>query len=260
MTEPLSEVEAKLVIQSDSPHEIADEIASIGSLGGIALRTVEPVTVRDVYFDTPDRQLESRGLALRVRTIETGRLLTLKGREVKLGSLVQREELELDWSVDALARIHQRLAAQGIDLAAPNPQGSETDANGVMATMGLVQSQDRSTSRRRRHVVGGAGGDASVAELAIDQVTFSIGGRQVFHYEVEVELEASNDVKRVEDLIVSLRERWPTLKVWHYSKYATGEAIRVLLEQESFPHEVGPGGKLSTEFYERVESWLRQRA
>ena len=99
-----------------------------------------------------------------------------------------------------------------------------------------------------------------MAELAIDQVAFSIGGRQVFHYEVEVELEAANDVTRVEDLIVGLRERWPALKVWHYSKYATGEAIRLLLEQKGFPHDVGPGGQLSAQFYEQLESWLRQRA
>jgi len=260
MTTPHLEVETKLVILSDAPQAIADEIARFESLGGLLLRRIESVTVNDLYFDTPDLQLERRGIALRVRSIQARQLLTLKGPEVNIGSTMQREELEQDWSREALRRIQAELNKKGVDLPAPDPLLAESKSIDVLAGMGLVQMQDRQTHRRRRQVVGGMPGEVSQAELAIDHVMFRFGDRRVCHYEVEIELEASNDVTMVENLTRSLLAHWPVLTVWHHSKYATGKALEALLEHHDIAQEAGDGGDLSPTVYEQVELWLQQRS
>ena len=260
MTTSHLEVEAKLVILSDAPETVADEIARLESLGGYQLRRAESVTAHDLYFDTPDLQLESRGLALRMRSIQSRRLLTLKGPEVTIGSTVQREELEQDWSREALATIQAELSAWGVGLVVPDPLLAESNPVGVLKGMGLAQMQDRQTTRRRRQIVRGMPGDESEAELAIDRVMFRFGDRRVCHHEVEIEHEASNDVTMVESLIRSLRAQWPALTVWHHSKYATGKALEVLLEHHDIAQDAGDGGDLSPTVYEKVELWLQQRS
>jgi inorganic triphosphatase YgiF len=254
------EIETKLVILSDAPEAIANDIARLESLGGHQLRRAESVTVRDLYFDTPDLQLESRGLALRMRSIGSRLLLALKGPEVSIGSTMQREELEQDWSREALASIQAELSARGVGLVSSDTQLAGSDPVSVLKGMGLIQMQDRQTTRRRRQIVRGIVDDESEAELAIDRVMFRFGDRRVCHYEVEIELEASNDVTMIESLIRSLRARWPVLTVWHHSKYAMGRALEVLLEHPDTAQEVGDGGDLSPTVYEQVQLWLQQRS
>ena len=260
MTTSHLEVEAKLVILSDAPETVADEIARLESLGGYQLRRAGSVTAHDLYFDTPDLQLESRGLALRMRSIQSRQLLTLKGPEVTVGSTVQREELEQDWSREALATIQAELSAWGVGLVVPDPLLAESNPVGVLKGMGLAQMQDRQTTRRRRQIVRGMPGDESEAELAIDRVMFRFGDRRVRHYEVEIELEASGEVAMIENLILSLRAHWPVLTVWQHSKYATGKALEALLYHPDTAKEVGDGGDLPPTVYEKVELWLQQRS
>jgi len=262
MTTAHLEIETKLVILSDAPEAIADEIARLESLGGHQLRRAESVTVHDLYFDTTDLQLERHGLALRMRSTQSRQLLTLKGPEVTIGSTMQREELEQDWSREALATIQAELSARGVGLVVPDPLLAESNPVTVLQGMGLAQMQDRQTTRRRRQIVRGMTGDESEdeseAELAIDRVMFRFGDRRVCHYEVEIELEASNDVTLIENLIRSLRSHWPVLTVWHHSKYATGKALEALLDTDA-AQEVGDRGELALAVYEKVEAWLQQR-
>jgi len=260
MTTSHLEIETKLVILSDAPEAIAEEIARLESLGGHQLRRAESVTVHDLYFDTPDLQLESRGLALRMRSIQSRQLLALKGPEVTIGSTMRREELEQDWSREILVAIQAELNARGVELVVPDPVLTESDPVSVLKGMGLAQMQDRQTNRRRRQIARSAPGGESEAELAIDRVTFRFGDRQVCHYEVEIELEASNDVAMIENLIRNLRDRWPVLTVWHHSKYATGKALEVLLDQPDTAQEIGDGGYLSPAVYKKVKLWLQQRS
>ena len=57
------EVEATLVICSETPEEIAGQIAAVTSLGGYSLLPALEEEIRDVSFDTPSRELRARGLA-----------------------------------------------------------------------------------------------------------------------------------------------------------------------------------------------------
>jgi len=73
------EIEATLIICSAEPEVIAREIAGLSSIENYRLLPQDSKEIHDRYFDTVDRTLESRKLALRVRQIGGRSWITLKG-------------------------------------------------------------------------------------------------------------------------------------------------------------------------------------
>ena len=85
MVEPQLEVEAKLVIMSEGPQVVTDEIALLTSISGWTLTDRRSVATRDIYFDLPTRSLEEQGIALRLRSMADVMLIAVKGPEIGVG-------------------------------------------------------------------------------------------------------------------------------------------------------------------------------
>lgn len=222
------EVEATLVVASRAPDRVLGQLAALQSLGGHPLCWSDERELRDVYFDTPDRSLRGRRLALRLRGGANGWRITLKaeGRPTGNGS-VERLEIERDWSEKGLERVLGELEARGVRPArAPRP-GSGLDPVGVLRSAGLEVIQDRRSRRRRARVLEADGGEETVARLVLDTVIFRTGsGRRVRHREVEVEAAPGAPRSLPGRLARELRSRFPDqLRAWPHPKLATGLAI-----------------------------------
>lgn len=246
---PGSELEYTLRIDADDAERVADEIADLERLGPYPLIPSGARRIRDVYVDTEDRRLRGRRASLRVRHVGDDAWLTLKGAGKRLpAGGVDRPELELPWSPDALERVVARLEGYGVEL----PDATVGEPSGPLDALGRLSLrvvQDRSTLRRRSAVRrprssgggdpsagrdapaadgsrrpnasadGGAPGDSPLAVLAVDRVEFRPGEtgagtpardavRTVVHHEVEIEARAPDGREHVGEVARLLRDRY----------------------------------------------------
>ncbi|MEJ2238089.1 MAG: CYTH domain-containing protein [Gemmatimonadales bacterium] len=253
------EIEAKLVILSESPREIALAIGQLDALGEWLLRKRRPVAVRDTYFDVADDALGKLGIALRLRRSADECLITVKGPEREADGVLERRELEDSWTEVALDSVLAYLTSFGLELTVPDGVSSDDDPERVLGAIGLVPTQDRGTTRVRGEVIARAEDTGSLAELSVDEVTYLIGSRNVRHYEVEIELEHAGDVATLGAVRAELQRRWNDLRSWSYSKYATGRALAKLLTHLDSEGLIGPGGVLKPAAYSAVEELLQQQ-
>jgi len=253
------EIEAKLVIRSESPREIALSIGRLDALGEWFLRRRQPVTVRDTYFDVGDDALGELGIALRLRRSADVCLITAKGPEREVDGVLERRELEDPWTEVALKSVLAYLASCGLQLTVPDGVSFDDDPERVLDALGLVPTHDRTTTRVRREVVARSEDTGSLAELAVDEVTYRVGSRNLKHYEVEIELEQSGDVRTLGAVRAELQRQWNGLHPWHYSKYATGRALAELVIHLDSEGLIGPGGVLKPGAYSAVEELLQQQ-
>ena len=63
----VNEVESTLIIVSDDPQKVTQNLSRLTELVGLNLVPEAPKDIRDLYFDTPDHQLENELLSLRLR-------------------------------------------------------------------------------------------------------------------------------------------------------------------------------------------------
>ena len=244
----MAEREAKLVIRDARPETIADAIAALDHLAGCRLVPAGEVALRDVYLDTPARALSEWGDALRVRVAGGETLLALKGsgREVDPGVL-EREEIEAPWSAAALDRLRPLLAARGIALREAPAAGEPVAA---LRAMGLEALQERATHRRLRNALGE--GDAVLAELAIDAVTYHLPAGEVRHHEVEIEAKSPDGAAYLPRAGDALRARFgDSLLPWRHGKLEIGLAITRLLAAGD-ARAVVADGHLTPDAYPRL--------
>lgn len=249
---PPEEVEATLLIQSEEPEKLAGEIARFANIGSFRVQEQPSLRIHDRYFDTTDSHLQRQRLSLRFRRIDGESKLTLKGEgeETEWGAL-RRTEIELPWSLAALAEVLAQV--KGFE-AADTASLSELQPVAALQKAGLTLIQDRETHRTVRNVVDSQ--DNVLAELAIDRVFYTFEGKQILHYEIEVEAKGGH-VEAVREMVASLKAfDAAKLRPWAYSKLATGKAIEALLTSERFDLR---GRTLSSQLYEKVEYYLRRR-
>jgi len=101
----------------------------------------------------------------------------------------------------------------------------------VLASMGLTVIQERRTARVTRDVVERAKSPTStLAELAIDMVTYSFHHIKVGLSEVEVEAKSPGSLLNVHEIASTLVSKYhPILQQWFHGKFVTGLAIGKLL-------------------------------
>jgi inorganic triphosphatase YgiF len=256
MSESSLEIETKLVIRSPTARVVADEITQLESLGPWVFSAYEEISVRDIYVDLPELNLEAREIALRLRRAGTRHLMTLKGPETRVADVLEREELEAVWSRDILVNIRRRLDDWGIPLPPPPWSDGALPAD-VLDAWGLRVVQDRATSRRSMDVGPSGADEPAVAELAVDHVVFSFDRGSVGHHEVEIELYPRGTPASAADIVAHLCRRWPSLTVWPYSKYATGKVLAALLETSGPVPETDQVGDLLPAGYAALEHQLR---
>jgi hypothetical protein len=234
-----NELETAIVVASDDPEAIADEIKQLTSIGGYLLLRGSPKNIRDRYFDTSDKDLDSKKFALRIREINDDTLLTLKGPSIPSGTAMQRMEIEEKWSLQAFKHMLEELSSRDIDVSLledpsrndiiePNASQDLTSSEiiCIMSRYGLNVIQDRETSRTIRNVVSERYGPI-LAELAIDRVCYHFNDESFVFYEVEIESKFQDDGFDVIRAVgIMLLMRYPeAMHRWTHSKLEIGKAI-----------------------------------
>jgi len=263
--EPI-EVESVLIICSDNPRKIVDQIANISSIGNFWLSPNAKQKIHDLYFDTSDRALRAKRMALRLREIEVdGKnikcLLTFKGPSISISgrSGVERIEIEHEWSKDTFDYVWCKLQDQGIE-----PLGHHQLANYhttpviTLEKNGLKIIQDRRTARTVKNVIHREDDTLSViAELAIDEGEYLIGGQKIRYNEIEIEAKKTDCTAILDELVDKLVDKFAKqVHRWKYSKLAMGLAIEKIVNEKGFGNLIESNGNLIPEAFETIKEYL----
>jgi inorganic triphosphatase YgiF len=221
MSDGGQEVEAKLAVPSPHARGVIDDLRSRDSLDGLALGPAAEVHIEDVYLDTKRGAIGRWGGALRIRTQDGEKLITVKGPRVGADeSTVTRSEIELAFTPDnvhsAMDWLRARLG-EGSDLPT-SAHVSEEPAS----IEGLSPIHERRTLRVTRAMPA----QEPCAELAIDRAMYAIGGREVTLVEIEIEAKGAGGRGVVRRGASALLELYPkAIRAWRHSKLAVGLAL-----------------------------------
>jgi hypothetical protein len=255
------EIEAALMVYADAPQAIGHRLADLQTLAEFSLLPRATQTIEDIYFDTTDRSLQARLIALRVRRLDGTTLVTMKADSHRTGAGEDRLEIESPWSSSALHHVVSELRSRGVGVPASPGELGSADPTAVMASLGLEQVQTRVTTRTPRDLVARGAEAEPVAELAIDAVTYRFREGRVRLLEVEVEAKGGGDASTVERITASLRDEFPSqLRPWPYGKLPTGQAIQELLADGQLDGLTGPDGMLRPAACERIAGLLNSAA
>ncbi|WP_419191908.1 CYTH domain-containing protein [Engelhardtia mirabilis] len=258
MNPPPIETEYCWVVLPPDTRSTLDAVASATRLGALHLEPLPPVDIDDTILDRPDGALGALGLTLRLR-IEGGApaLLTIKGpTRLTADGATTRAELERPFSKPALIAALAFLEGLG---GPPTPAldaigelGSEPRA--ALAQLGFIEVQRRRNLRRRSMLLGPDG--SRLAELAIDEVRFRAGEREVGHAELELEL-VGGTPDQAAPAIAALEElARPHLRAWPHSKTALARLLADAARDGRLAGWLDPGGHLTASAYPELSALL----
>jgi hypothetical protein len=255
------EIEAALIVYADAPQAIGQRLAGLQTLAEFRLLPRATETIEDIYFDTADRSLQARLIAVRVRRLDGTTLVTVKADPHRTAAGEDRVEIESPWSCGALHHVVSELRSRGVGVPGSPGELGSADPAAVMASLGLEQVQTRVTTRTPRDVVARGAESEPLAELAIDAVTYRFREGQVRLLEVEVEAKGEGDTSTVERITARLRDEFPSqLRPWPYGKLPTGKAIQELLADGQLDGLTGQDGMLRPVAYEQIAEVLNRGA
>ena len=193
------EEEQAMIIRADDPQAVIDKIADLTELSWLKLKKAPNQFITDTYLNTKDRSIKQ---SMRIRNLNGEDFITIKGKNLSLNGASQRQEFEVKW---------------------PWEDPSVWD---VAELFDLRVTQQRSTDRVVRDIYVGKD---HVAELALDKVTYYLDDdNTATFFEAEVELKGKKKVK-LDDIVKIFTKKFPELKKWKSSKFATGTALDVAL-------------------------------
>jgi inorganic triphosphatase YgiF len=251
------EREATLLICSDRPETVYQEIAGLTAVGAYKLVPGKPQLLEDHYFDTSDAKLTAKKWGLRLRRTGNDVWITLKGpsKQTQWGGR-ERVEVEALWSKTSLALVEVELSRQGIELNLHGEDLKRSDPMEVMTSAGLVIIQRRDTRRHASAVISGTDGVVQ-AELAADSVAYFFPETEILHYEVEIESKGPNGTTAAEAIAEYLLAEYSReLKRWRHDKLATGWAIKELLTAGSLDGLLDLNNRLKPTAYDRIDEYL----
>jgi hypothetical protein len=249
------EHELTLVICSEAPEVIADRIGQLSEIPGYKLCCARDRSIRDSYFDTPERELKSREWALRIREIDGSLFIALKGpQEADDSGIVERLEIEDAWSLEAFDEILRELSRHGFSTSvARKPAASPSPLQEIEAA-GFQRIQIRETTRRSIDIVK-LPQNLRAVEMAVDAVTYRFDAGRIRHYEVELESKSEVGPGAIRGVMRHLQSAFgDELKIWPYSKLATGAALERLLQDRSIV--VNENASLHPSDYVKIEAVL----
>jgi len=250
------ESEIALIIMDD-PDRFRKKLASLRKILEYDLKPKPLRIIYDTYYDTPESILRQRKISLRTRKLRGTLLVSTKSDIRKIeGNIVRRREVELPWSYNSV-----RLLARTLKLktpAIPISQFRRIPVTKALASMGLEVVQERRTRREPRNVVRRGKTQAStLAEMAIDRVTYTFKDTKLGISEVEVEAKSPKGLATVQDIANALVSKYhPNLRQWFHGKFVTGLAIRKLLETKQF-HSYIFNGDLRPEAFELIDRTVK---
>ncbi|MFQ6102203.1 MAG: CYTH domain-containing protein [Anaerolineae bacterium] len=253
------ESEAALIIRSENPRAVARQVAGLTSIAGYRLLPRGSMAIHDVYFDTLNHALQTQELALRVREIGAAHWITLKGQsQPSSWGGVNRLEIEVPWSQNALTRVVKELVGRGIKMPQQRQDFDRTQPLEVMTSLGLEVIQERETHRQARDIVSAGEESRLLAELAIDSVVYRFGDQQIHHHEVEIEVKAEGVFAAIDTVIETLVTICgPALRRWDHSKLTTGKAIEKMLGEGALQGLLDANSNLKPAAYDRIDDYLK---
>jgi hypothetical protein len=255
------EIEAALIVYADAPQTVEQRLADLQTLSEFRLLPRATETIEDIYFDTTDRSLQARLIALRIRRLDGTLLLTMKADSQPALTGEDRLEIESPWSPTVLHNVMSELSNRGVGVPASPGELGSSDPTAVMASLGLEEVQTRVTRRTPRDVVAGSAETQPLAELAIDAVTYRFRDGRVRLLEVEVEAKGGGDASTVERVAASLHAAFPSqLRPWPYGKLPTGKAIQELLADGKLDGLISEDRMLRPAAYEQIAGLLNRGA
>ena len=256
------EIEATLIITSENPQDVADKIAELDSIGDYSLLSQPTQDIRDVYFDTQGRDLQTRKFALRIRKVEEKCLLTLKGPSKSINGCtgVERLEIEGEWSKDIWNKVLSNLQDLNVKLDQSALAFGDADPIEIMKNLFLCIVQDRRTHRRVRNVVlKGSKNNSPLAEMAIDDVVYHFPGIDVQLHQIEIETKDEIAYVALDAVVKELLDSFHAeIRTWNYGKLPTGKAIEELLMKFEVDELVNNDGDLRSATYDKLEKHLQK--
>jgi hypothetical protein len=255
------EIEAALIVYADAPRAIEQRLTDLQTLAEFSLIPRATEIIEDTYFDTTDRSLQARLIALRARRLDDTWRLTMKADAHRALAGEERLEIESAWSSGALHNVLSELRNRGVDVPGSPGELGSADPTAVMASLGLEEVQTRVTTRTPRNVVLRGAESEQLAELAIDAVAYRFREEPVRLLEVEVEAKGRGDASIVERITARLHNAFPSqLRPWPYGKLPTGKAIQELLAIGQLDGLIGEDGMLRPVAYEQIARLLNRGA
>jgi inorganic triphosphatase YgiF len=199
------EIEAKFAVPDEATWL---RLQTVDQIAGYALSAGVTKHVHDTFVDTPDRSILASQHVCRQRAVDGQIVMTLKSGQTVAGAVHRREELEIT-----------------LDRAQPIGQWPPSEIRDrLLSLVGDVALVPLFDQRQTRIVRWAAKVDRVVAEMSVDRVELSIGGRQQSYFEVEFELK---EVGAEDDLAVMsacLQNEW-RLQPEQRSKFARALAL-----------------------------------
>jgi len=200
------EIEAKFRVEDEQIFPALLHVGSLGPFGLVVAPNAEDQ--RNVYFDTADRRLRRAQYGLRVRTVGSRRIATLKGAAQVRDGMYERDEWEADVGDD--------------DDPHAWPAGELRER--VLALLGRATLAPMLTIRTRRQHIYAERDGARVAELSLDEGDIYASSLEQHFRELEIELLEHGERSDLDELVRLLRERF-TLLPEDRSKLARGLAL-----------------------------------
>lgn len=257
------ETESTLLICSENPEDISRRVTELETLAGFYLLPRCSVSIHDLYFDTTDRALQTIRASLRLRTVNSRILITLKGAPLPTASAsVTRHEFEDHWSNQALTTIVDACNCMLAHTAIKGPRDAMNNQASKPADflqdIGLQVIQDRRTYRQLRGIAPTPHATSLVlAELAVDHVVYYIDGLEIHHHEVEIEEKHMNSTVVVDRISAALDEEFKcNLRQWDHSKLQMGEIIRTFVAKGDLKRLIDANNHLTSGAYAIIDRRL----
>jgi len=254
------EIEVTLLICTNNPLVIAQQVADLTSLATYQLQFKESQIIHDIYLDTKVHALQNKKLTLRLREINSTRWITLKmpAHVINMDYGTQRFEMEYLWSKNSLTKIINALIDRNIPILSSFPDLNQIHPLDIMKTLGLEIIQDRENFRKRRDIIIKRQEHNMVfAELALDSIVYHFSGQDIGHHEIEIELKKishSTLLKSVVEHLISIYGS--KLRIWPHSKLVTGKAIEKLWMEGNLYDLLDCNNNLKPNAYEKIETYI----
>jgi inorganic triphosphatase YgiF len=250
------ESEIPLIIKEDARH-VRKDLENIHHLLDYDLEPKPSRIIHDTYYDTTENSLRQRKITLRTRRVGRTLLISSKSDIRRIsGNIVRRRERELPWAYDSV-----RLVAKNLKLNTPtmsSPRFQRVPASRTLEAMGLRVIQERRTQRVARDIVRrGTSPTLTLAELAIDSVTYTFDRISVGFSEIEIEAKAAGGLSTVREVANELLSKYQHfLRPWSHGKFATGLAIRKLLKTKKLQQYLA-NGELNPSAFQLIDRTIR---
>ncbi len=183
------EIEAKFAVPDEATWF---KLQTVDQIAGYVLSPGKTKHVHDTFVDTPDRAILAARHVCRKREVDGQIVMTLKSGQTVEGAVHRREELEIT-----------------LEREQPIGQWPPSEIRDrLLSIVGDVALVPLFDQRQTRIIRWATQADRVVAEVSVDKVELSIGGREQGYFEVEFELKDAGTEDDLAVISACLQNEW----------------------------------------------------